>query len=201
MPFPRKYLNEGEDVVSELHPHWRVFVKPVLLVLVLSAAALLTRNIRILPLVLAGLAALSFLWLLVRYVKRATTQFVVTTDRIITRSGVIAKRGREMPLERLNDITYHQSLFERLIGAGDLVLESAGERGQEVFADLPRPARVQNVIYREIERAKSRDADRMAGRRELSVPEQLEKLDELRQRGVLSQAEFDAKKAQLLERM
>jgi len=60
---------------------------------------------------------------------------------------------------------------------------------------------VQNEVYRQMEASQQRDADRMAGRRELSVPEQLEKLDELRQRGVISQSEFDTKKAQLLDRM
>ena len=60
---------------------------------------------------------------------------------------------------------------------------------------------MQNIIHREIEAAQARDADRMAGRRELSPLEQLEKLEELRQRGVVSQAEFEAKKAQLLDRM
>jgi len=93
------------------------------------------------------------------------------------------------------------ALFERVIRAGDLVIESAGERGQQMFTDIPRPMHVQNEVYRQIEAAQQRDADRMAGRRELSVPEQLEKLDELRQRGVISQAEFDAKKSQLLDRM
>src|SRR5205823_5211660 len=153
------------------------------------------------PLVLAGLDVLALLWFLKRYAVWATTSFVVTTDRLISRSGVLAKHGREIPLERVNDISFNQGLFERMIGAGDLMIESGGERGQETFPDIPRPSRVQNVIYREIERSKARDADRMAGRRELSVPEQLEKLDELRQRGVLSQAEFEAKKAQLLDRM
>jgi hypothetical protein len=60
---------------------------------------------------------------------------------------------------------------------------------------------VQNEIYRQIEASQTRDADRSAGRRELSIPEQIDKLDELRSRGVISQAEFDAKKAQLLDRM
>ena len=76
-----------------------------------------------------------------------------------------------------------------------------GERGQQHFADIPKPQVVQNEIYRQIEANQARNADRMAGRRELSVPEQLEKLDELRQRGVISQAEFDQKKTQLLDRM
>ena len=77
---------------------------------------------------------------------------------------------------------------ERMIGAGDLIIESAGERGQETFSNIPKPSAVQNEIYRQMEASKNRDADRMAGRRELSVPEQLEKLDELRQ---LITSEFD----------
>jgi uncharacterized membrane protein YdbT with pleckstrin-like domain len=125
----------------------------------------------------------------------------VTTDRLIFRSGVLSKSGREIPLDRVNDISFHQSLFERMIGAGDLMIESAGERGQEAFTDIPKPARVQNVIYAEIDRSKARDADMAAGRAPLSIPEQIEKLDELRQRGVLTQAEFDLKKTQLLDRL
>ena len=113
----------------------------------------------------------------------------------------MAKPGREIPLDHINDISYHQTIFDRLIGAGDLVIESAGQRSQEVFPDLPQPGRIQNEIYRQIDAGKTRMADRMAGRRDLSIPEQIDKLDELRQRGVISQAEFDAKKAQLLDRM
>jgi hypothetical protein len=88
-----------------------------------------------------------------------------------------------------------------MIGAGDLTIESAGERGQEVFPDLPKPGLIQNEIYRLIEAGKVRQAERFAGRREMSIPEQIEKLDELRQRGVLTQAEFDAKKTDLLNRL
>jgi hypothetical protein len=88
-----------------------------------------------------------------------------------------------------------------MVGAGDLIIESGGERGQQHFANIPKPGVVQNEIYRQIEASQARTADRMAGRRELSIPEQLEKLDELRQRGVISQAEFDQKKTQLLDRM
>ena len=90
-----------------------------------------------------------------------------------------------------------------MIGAGDLVIESAGEHGQTTFEDIPKPSTVQNEIYRQIEAMKDRDASRVAagGSRELSVPEQIDQLDQLRQRGVISQAEFEQKKAQLLQRM
>jgi uncharacterized membrane protein YdbT with pleckstrin-like domain len=202
--FPPKLLNDGEDVVLDLHPHWWFFIGP-LAALVLTVAATLGVAALNLPdllwYVLLALTAVNLLWLLGRLLRWRTTNFVVTTDRLIYRSGVVAKRGKEIPLERLNDISFNQTIFERILGAGDLVIESGGERGQQAFTDIPKPSHVQNEIYRQIEAAQARDADRMAGRRELSIPEQLDKLDDLRQRGVLTQAEFDAKKSQLLDRM
>ncbi|MDQ3979901.1 MAG: PH domain-containing protein, partial [Actinomycetota bacterium] len=147
------------------------------------------------------LILVSLIWLVVRYVKWATTHFVVTTDRLIHRSGVFTKQGKEIPLERLNDVSFRKTLLERMLGAGDLLIESAGEQGQQEFHNFTHPERVQNEIHRQVELAQARDADRLAGRRELTPLEQLEKLDELRHRGVISQAEFEAKKAQLLDRL
>jgi uncharacterized membrane protein YdbT with pleckstrin-like domain len=204
MTFPTKLLNEGEQVVLDLHPHWWFLAPPVALVtvaLVATAVAAFTDFSKVVTYVLAGALVLTVIWLLVRYTRWVTTSLVLTNDRLVHRSGLVAKNGREIPLDHINDISYRQHFFERLIGAGDVVIESAGQRGQEVFEDLPKPGRIQNEIYRQIEAGKLRLADRMAGRRDLSIPEQIEKLDELRQRGVLTQAEFDAKKAQLLDRL
>ena len=202
MPFPRKLLNDGEDVVLDLHPHWWRFAGPVTALVVAIVAALASVDahdgVRATATVLV---LVCLVWLAVRYARWATTNFVVTTDRLIYREGVLGKRGKEIPLERLNDIAVNQTLFERIIGAGDVTIESGGERGQQVFSDIRKPFLVQNVIYSEIERAGARDAARAAGARTLSIPEQIEKLDELRQRGVISQAEFEVKKTQLLDRM
>ena len=207
MPFPRKLLNDAEDIVLDLHPHWWFFAGPAvalaasLLAVIVVAMKLNGRAHDVSLLIVAGVAVLMLLWFVGRYLRWATTNFVVTTDRLIYRSGVLAKHGREIPLERVNDIGFHQTFFERIIGAGSLVIESAGELGQEPFTTIPHPAAVQNEIYRQIELAQHRSADRMAGKRDLSIPEQLEKLDELRQRGIINDDEFQAKKAQLLERM
>jgi uncharacterized membrane protein YdbT with pleckstrin-like domain len=204
MPFPNKLLNQDEEVELDLHPHWWFLSGPfaaVVLTLAGTVAAFIAGLSNAIVLVLVFVLVVSLFWLLVRYAHWATTSFVLTNDRIILRTGVLAKRGREIPLDHINDISYNQTIFERIIGAGDLTIESAGERGQEVFPDLPKPGLVQNEIYRLIEAGKVRQAERFVGRRELSIPEQIEKLDELRQRGVLTQAEFDAKKTDLLNRL
>lgn len=207
MSFPRRYLNEGEEIVLDQRPHWFFLAGPVIalvasLVLAVVVSARVEGDLQTVALVPALLlVGVSLLWVLVRYARWATTSFVITTDRLIHRHGVLSKSGREIPLERLNDVSFHQTLFQRLIRSGDLLIESAGERGQQMFSNFPHPERTQNQIHRQIELAQGRDADRAAGRRELSPLEQLEKLEELRQRGVISQAEFDVKKAKLLDRL
>jgi uncharacterized membrane protein YdbT with pleckstrin-like domain len=207
VPFPRRLLNDNEDIVLDLHPHWVFLARPAaalvasLALVTVVATGVGTGGDNVAVLAAAALAVVAMLWFAGRYLKWLTTYFVVTTDRLIYRTGVVAKHGREIPLERVNDIGFHQTVLQRLLGAGDLQIESAGERGQDPFTAVAHPAEVQNEIYRQMERAQGRAADRSAGRRELSIPEQLEKLDELRQRGIISEAEFQVKKTQLLDRL
>lgn len=204
MAFSKKLLYEGEEIVLDLRPHWWFFIKQLVLVVALVAATLfvLVQDVNEWLLVgLGALTAMAAIWLAGRLFKWGSINFVVTTDRLVYRSGVLAKKGKEIPLERINDISFNQRAFERLVGSGDLMIESGGTQGQQHFYDISRPARVQNQIHRQIEAAQARDSDRMSGRRDLSLLEQVEKLDELRQRGIISQAEFDAKKTQLLDRM
>lgn len=204
MSFPKNLLNDGEDVVLDLRPHWSRLVPPVFVtVLLIAAAVAVTAFADVPPVAFALLAVLvvSVLWLLRVYVKWTTTNFVVTTERLIHREGVVSKKGIEIPLDRVQTIKFSQSVWERLLGAGDLLIESAGESGQNLFTDIRRPSTVQNVIYREIEAHENRRADRTwagGSRAALSTAEQLEKLHRLLRDGAITQAEYDAQKARLL---
>jgi uncharacterized membrane protein YdbT with pleckstrin-like domain len=150
-----------------------------------------------------GALALAAAWLVGRYVRWASTSLVVTNCRLISRAGVFTRNGREIPLPALTDISYRQSLFERVIGAGDVLLESAGRQGHEVFPDLPRPARIQQAIAAQLDRPRRPSAAVPAadGAEGWSIPAQIEQLDALRQRGLITDAEFEAKKTQLLDRL
>jgi uncharacterized membrane protein YdbT with pleckstrin-like domain len=201
VPFPKKLLNTGEEVVVDLRPHWWFFSGPAFLlaVCVVGLVAIKVADAPgLLVLALAGVTLASLAWFAGRYLRWATTYFVVTTDRIVYRHGVVGKEGIEIPLERVNTIFFKQSIWERVIGTGDLTIESAGERGSETFADIRKPSQVQNEIYRLMEGNQTRMS---GGPRELSIPEQIDKLDDLRRRGVVTEAEFQAKKSQLLDRM
>ena len=209
MAFPSKLLNDNEEVVLDLRPHWIYMVQPVLAILGAIILGIIILDVDVdfakIPAAVVVLGCLA--WFGVRYMKWSSTNFVVTTDRVIHRVGVISKHGVEIPLDRINTVFFHQSIFERLIGAGDLGIESAGERGSETFEDVRKPAIVQNEIYRQMEANSNRIYG--GGRHAMptqpdaggSIPEQIEKLDELRRKGVISEQEFAAKKADLLNRM
>ena len=202
MPFPRKLLNEGEDVVLDLHPHWSFLFRHTvaLVVAIVLGVLVLANDLDGVVQILAGLLIVAALvWWGTRYMAWRTTNFVVTTDRLIHRNGVLSKSGIEIPLERVNNVLFSQRLTERMLGSGDLIIESAGESGRQAFSDVRKPSAVQNEIYRQIEANENRKFDRIGtGGSGVSVADELAKLDDLRSRGVITSEEFAAQKARLL---
>jgi membrane protein YdbS with pleckstrin-like domain len=151
MGYPEKSLNPGEQVSIDVRPHWKYLAGPVFAVAVVvvgSVVALVDNVPRWAELALAALLVLCLLWLGGRYIRWVTTSFVVTTERLIMRKGILHRTVREILLDRLTDITYNQTLLDRILGCGDILLESPGRDSQEVFPDLPHPVRIQNEIYR-----------------------------------------------------
>jgi len=93
----------------------------------------------------------ALVWFMQRYIRWVSTHFVLTSDRVIFRTGIIAKHGIEIPLERINTIFFHQRIFERMLGLGDLDIESASKDGAQRFNDIRNPSGVQNEIYQQME--------------------------------------------------
>ncbi len=208
MPFPSENLNSEEKIVLDLRPHWWYFVPQVLALIPVIALGIasLVFGLPQLVQIAAAVAILAVLvWFLIRYIIWSTTSFVITTDRLINRSGVLTRSGIEIPLERVNTVFFKQTLFERMIGSGDLVIESAGEQGAQMVDNIRKPLNVQNEIYRQMENNENRKFDRvgrnMGGPAPTSIPAQIEKLAELHQQGVLTDHEFQTKKRELLDRM
>jgi membrane protein YdbS with pleckstrin-like domain len=200
----RRFLRQGEEIVVDARPHWWFLAGPVAVLVVVIAGAV-TALVYSAPtalkwLVLVALAA-SALWMVGRYLRWAGTRLFVTNFRVIERRGILGRRGREIPLSALTDIGYHQSIFERIIGAGDVILESAGRDGQELFPDLPHPVDIHNEIWAQVEARRSANQPERAPGGGPSIPEQIDQLDQLRRRGVITEQEFSQKKAQLLDRL
>ncbi|HET9061324.1 MAG TPA: PH domain-containing protein [Acidimicrobiales bacterium] len=149
MGFPAKLLNEGEDVVVDVRPHWRFLARQASLVAVAIAAAVgaLVESLPRWSLMTIGiLLVLCLLWLAARWLAWVSTSLVVTTQRVIVRRGVLRQTGREILLDRVTDISYDRSLWDRLTGCGDLLIESAGRDSPEVLKELPHPRRIQRQV-------------------------------------------------------
>ena len=216
VPFPRKLLNDDEEIVLDLHPHWWFFAPPLLALIaaVVLGILALANDVHTALKIPVGILVLGLLaWFGWRYLRWITTNFVVTTDRLIYRHGVLSKHGIEIPLDRVNTVFFRQSIFERIVGAGDLIIESASETGRQRFSNVRKPSAVQNEIYGQIEANENRKYDRVgvsaaagtaASQRAddtESIPAQIRALDELRKQGLLTEEEFARKKQQLLDRM
>jgi uncharacterized membrane protein YdbT with pleckstrin-like domain len=201
MPYPTKLLNDNESVVLDLHPHWWYFVEAavaLVLTVVLGIVALVMDWPSAAKWVCLILIGISAIWLLVRYVNWLTTNFVVTSDRVIFRHGTFAKAGIEIPIERVNSVHFGQSFMERILGAGDLMIESGAESGQQRFTDVKHPDRVTNTIHKEMDANEDRMHGGRRGAAGTDVASQLEKLEGMLERGTLTAAEFEDQKRKLL---
>ena len=153
MGISQKYFNHDEVLVLDLHPHWWRFVKPVVVIIATLAALANTHRIpnnflSDLALIIAQVfTALAVLNLVLQTLKWYRTHFVLTSQRVIFQSGVIARSRIEISLHKINLVTFHQSIFERLINAGDIIIESGAEDGMETFTDVRDPQNVQAYIH------------------------------------------------------
>jgi uncharacterized membrane protein YdbT with pleckstrin-like domain len=203
MPYPRKLLNDNETVALDMNPHWWFFAKAILGIVAFVILGIVARvafdgGLETALTWVAIIGIIGFAVFLVdRYSRWSTTYFVVTSDRVIYRSGVIRKQGIEIPLERVNNVSSTQSAFERILGAGNLLIESGGESGQQRFTDIKNPTRVQNLIHaqREANNTRMYGGGKSGGTDAVS---QLEKLEGMLERGTLTQEEFDNEKRRLL---
>jgi uncharacterized membrane protein YdbT with pleckstrin-like domain len=152
-------LSEGEHSVLILHPHWKVLLRPtlILILVALAASAALvlipqgryTGSGQIAVGVIAVLAVL--IWFLVPFLRWKTTTYELTNRRLRLRRGILSRSGRDFPLIRISDVSFEHGLIDRLLGAGQLIVESAGEHGQLVLTEIPQVEKVQATLFQLVE--------------------------------------------------
>ncbi|HYB16521.1 MAG TPA: PH domain-containing protein [Streptosporangiaceae bacterium] len=144
-------LIDDEQRVLLLHPHWKVLIRPVLLaVLVLAAALVIEAVISAAAerLVVAAVAVLVLMvWLMIPVLRWRLTTYELTTRRLRLRDGIVTRRGRDIPLIRITDVSFEKGPLDRLLGCGRLVVESAGEHGQIVLTEIPHVEHVQATLF------------------------------------------------------
>jgi uncharacterized membrane protein YdbT with pleckstrin-like domain len=166
MPYPDKLLGDDEEIVQHLHPHWLTIFWPVVRLLLIVGAASFAMAVipsgpqqgmlRMLVLALAVLLLLTAV--AVPLLRWRTTHYVITTHRLLFREGILTRRGRDLGLSRITDVSYTQTLWERIISSGTLTIESAGDGGATVLRKIPDSDGVQQLLNHMVEE----DSDRRA---------------------------------------
>jgi uncharacterized membrane protein YdbT with pleckstrin-like domain len=157
-------LTQDEHLVLLLHPHWKTLIRPLSVAVLVVAVALIAEVLipsnsaaAVERLVVAAVAILAvMLWLIVPVLRWRTTTYELTTRRMRVRSGIVTRHGRDIPLARINDVSFEKGLLDRLLGSGRLVVESAGEHGQIVLTDIPRVEFTQATLFRLVEEEQRR---------------------------------------------
>jgi membrane protein YdbS with pleckstrin-like domain len=260
VPLPRKFLNDDEELLAELRPHWVFFARPLFtaIVVVAGIVAILVAFSSLPNWVtdaLMALAAIPVLWLAGRLLRWRTYVLALTSTRIVVRRGVLRRNTVQIRLQRITEVSLSQKLWERVIGTGRLIIDVQGEDDSVVLEFVRKPALFQRVVNGQINalcggglaepiptglrpagprasrtrpRSESRDANDTppfgvpvvggewenervvanpvtpapaAGSGAGDIRARLIELDDLRQRRIISEEEFAAKKAELLSRI
>lgn len=159
MTYPTKLLAPGELIATEFKPHWRGLIWPAIVLILevfigtwlyFSAARWSLGSFSLSwlqwPILLVLLAIL--IWrVLLPFARWITTQYVFTSRRIIIRRGLVTKQGRDIPLDKINNVSFEVGLFGRIFNYGTLQIESANESSDMYIEDVPDVEEKQRLVY------------------------------------------------------
>lgn len=164
MAISRKLLNPGEDVVFSTRTHVKALLVPAIVLLLvaglggyLSSLANGAKPWLIAIWVVAGLLLLTLtVWPFLQWLGATYT---VTNRRLITRTGVLTRRGHDIPLNRISDVSYERGILDRMLGCGTLIISDASEQGRVELKDVPRVERLQLVMSEQLSQGANRADD------------------------------------------
>jgi uncharacterized membrane protein YdbT with pleckstrin-like domain len=216
-------LMPDEKMILASNPHWFYFWRQVAATLGLVGLLLLLWTVEAdwLNNVIGWITLVAFIVLIVdivfEFVQWQTTRFAITDQRVAYQSGIVRRRGVSIPLNRINNVNFEQSMIARLLNNGVVTIESAGQTGDSVFENIPNPEHVRTLIFAQVEADEQRDSDRDAASlakamREHSeaapgassapsAPERLAALEDLRTQGLVDDAEYATKRQQILDEL
>jgi uncharacterized membrane protein YdbT with pleckstrin-like domain len=216
-------LMPDEKMVLASNPHWFYFWKQVVAGVGLLFLLLLlwTVDTDWVDTTIGWITLVAFIVLVINtiyeFIQWQTTRFAITDQRVAYQSGIFRRRGVSIPLNRINNVNFEQSFIARILNNGIVTIESAGQTGDSVFENIPDPEHVRALIFAGVEADEQRDSDRDAAAlakamREHQEPtstapappsatERLAALDDLKAQGLIDDAEYAAKRQQILDEL
>lgn len=199
-------LKSNEEVFLSLRKHWLTLVRPVFITLILLLITLISvsdyRNYLIICLVL------SVLWLVYSIVERNNKLWIVTNLRVIDESGVFSINSKESPLDKINNVSYRQSLVGRIFNFGDVQIQTAAEMGSTIYPVVENPRLLKDTITKcqdlhkqsQIQEQAQKFAGAVGGHQDTKtdIAEELTRLYNLKEKGIITEEEFKQRKIKLL---
>ncbi|HEX3795074.1 MAG TPA: PH domain-containing protein [Acidimicrobiales bacterium] len=175
MPLPRKFLNDDEELLAELRPHWIFFAGPLsaaaaAIVAVVVVLVVFSKLPTAVAYILLAFAAVPTLWFVGRLLRWRNYTLALTTTRILVRKGILDRDIVQLRLQRITEINLSQQLWERILSTGRLIVDVQGEDDAVVLEYVRKPAIVQRVINGQINELTG------GGRAEI-VPDELRRHD------------------------
>ncbi len=216
-------LMPDEKMILASNPHWFYFWKQVAAAIVLFGLLLLLwwlddgwANT-----VVGWVALVAFVVLILdvifEFIQWQTTRFAITDQRVAYQSGVIRRRGVSIPLNRVNNVNFNQTMIARMLNNGVVIIESAGQTGDSVFENIPNPEQVRTTIFAQVEADEQADSDRDAASlakamrdhaepassapQPPSAQDRLAALEDMKAQGLVNDAEYAAKRQQILDEL
>lgn len=210
MAYPKRLLTDGENIVSEFRPHWRLLIIPaswlILGIIAIVLAYTVLPGEGLVDVIITLVVVVAMFALVGRpLIDWWFTLYVLTDERLIKRSGMISRSGIEIPLDNITNVLFSQNVLERVLRSGDLLIESAGESGQSRFNDIPKPQEFQSLLYRVREghaaAVAREEGSALAEGLAADPTEQLQRLAQLHRDGIITDEEFEEKKRRLLDQI
>jgi uncharacterized membrane protein YdbT with pleckstrin-like domain len=200
MSFTKNQLLPGEQVIVIARQHIITLIRPILLniacaVVLIGLTYAYPQTAWMLLFILIPLAILGWELLV-----RKSREYIVTDRRVVRNEGVFSVTSFDAPLDKINNVFHEQSLVGRIFKYGKVGLETASEQGTTIFDQIPNPVEFKNCIVRQREASRAVPVQAAPSNRQ-DIPRLLDELAALRDRNVITAAEFEAKKRTLLEKL
>lgn len=198
-------LGENEKILFETHQHWFVLFGKIFLELLLIALIVVGVFVAypFYPVAIYGLilVLIPVIGILNDVLVWQNKAYIVTTHRVIQTAGVFSKDVIDSSLEKVNDVKLSQSFLGRLFDFGDIEILTASELGVNLFHQIANPVGFKTAMLNAKERLGFDNEAGFEGHATMDIPSLIARLDDLRKKGLITEAEFQQKKTELLAKM
>ncbi len=196
-------LKNDEKIILETKPHWLTLVVPFFVMLIVSILGIIVGSYGLLlVLVFVG-------YFVYKIIQRNNNLWIVTNLRVIDEYGVFSNNSKESPLDKINNVSYLQTFLGKIFGYGNVQIQTAAEIGSTTYFSVENPKELKDTITQMQEEYKLYQIKKQAiefanvmssgqQNNKTDIATELEKLYELKQKGILTDEEYNNRKTKIL---